>query len=108
MTVRVVAIDGPPLRQEQHRRGGARRLGFLHVDSGALYRGLTRVALDLGPPFDPEPILASAEARGLAFRIVDGALSTWLDDQAAEPRIRAEDVTAAVSEVSAIPRSATG
>jgi len=104
MTVRVVAIDGPAASGKSSTAAAvARRLGVLHVDSGALYRGLTRVALDLGPPFDAVRILASAEARGLGFRIGHGTLSTWLDGLAAEPRIRAEDVTAAVSEVSAIP-----
>ena len=104
MTVRVVAIDGPAASGKSSTAAAvARRLGFLHVDSGALYRGLTQVALDLGRPFDAGSILASAERRGLAYRVADGAVTAWLDDQPAEPRIRAEEVTAAVSEVSAIP-----
>jgi cytidylate kinase len=104
MTVRVVAIDGPAASGKSSTAAAvARRLGFLHVDSGALYRALTRVALDLGRPFDAASILASAERRDLAYRIADGGVTAWLDDQPAEPRIRAEEVTAAVSEVSAIP-----
>lgn len=104
MTVRVVAIDGPAASGKSSTAAAvARRLGFLHVDSGALYRGLTRVALDLGRPFDPETLLASAERRGLGYRVAEGVVTIWLDDQPAEPRIRAEGVTAAVSEVSAIP-----
>ncbi len=104
MTVRVVAIDGPAASGKSSTAAAvARRLGFLHLDSGALYRGLTRVALDLGRPFDAEGLLASAERRGLGYRVGEGVVTTWLDDQPAESRIRGEEVTAAVSEVSAIP-----
>lgn len=104
MTVRVVAIDGPAASGKSSTAAAvARRLGFLHVDSGALYRGVTRVALDLGRPLDAGRILASAERRALAYRVAEGAVTAWLDDRPAEPWIRAEEVTAAVSEVSAIP-----
>lgn len=104
MSLRVVAIDGPAASGKSSTAAAvAKRLGFLHVDSGALYRGLTRVALDTGRPFGPDRILAQAERRGLAYRAGEGGLTIWLDDQPAESRIRAEDVTAAVSEVSAIP-----
>jgi cytidylate kinase len=42
----VVAIDGPAASGKSSTANEvARRLGFLHVDSGALYRALTLVAL---------------------------------------------------------------
>ena len=104
MTVRVVAIDGPAASGKSSTAAAvARRLGFLHVDSGALYRGLTRVAMDRGAPFAPAAILEEAGRRGLGYQIEGGAATTWLDGAPAESRIRGEDVTTAVSEVSAMP-----
>jgi cytidylate kinase len=104
MTLRVVAIDGPAASGKSSTAAAvARRLGFLHVDSGALYRGLTRVALDLGAPFEAARIIAHAEERGLEYRLASGGQAVWLDGREAESRIRSEDITAAVSEVSALP-----
>lgn len=80
----------------------ARALGAIHVDSGALYRALTVVALDLDDR-SPAAILRSAVARGLALRPGGGDLVPFLDGRDAEPRIRGPEVTALVSEVSAMP-----
>lgn len=100
---RVVAIDGPAASGKSSTAAAvADRLGFVHVDSGALYRGLTRVALDLGRPFAAGPILRASEERGLGLRVTGGGTVVVLDGASAEPRIRSEDVTGAVSEVSAI------
>jgi len=75
-------------------------IGALHLDSGALYRGLTAVALDLADR-SPATIIRAADQRGLQLREVAGELVPFLDGRDAEPRIRTPEVTAAVSEVSA-------
>ncbi len=47
MTVRVIAIDGPAASGKSSTAAlVARRLGWAHLDSGALYRALTLAALD--------------------------------------------------------------
>ncbi|HEV8358530.1 MAG TPA: (d)CMP kinase [Gemmatimonadales bacterium] len=100
----VIAIDGPSASGKSTTAAAvARALGFLHLDSGALYRGLTAVALDL-PPGDrgAGTIVRSAEARGLVLREAGGALVPFLDGRDAEPRIRSPEVTALVSDVSAL------
>ena len=102
--IRVVAIDGPAASGKSSTAAAvARRLGLLHVDSGALYRGVTRVALDLGPAPSVKQILRSAEARGLALRPSDTGAELVLDGRSAEGRIRDAEVTARVSAVSALP-----
>jgi cytidylate kinase len=68
-----------------------------------MYRGLTRVAVDQGAPFVAAAIIEAASHRGLGYRVEGGAATPWLDGAPAESRIRGEDVTAAVSEISAIP-----
>lgn len=99
----IIAIDGPAASGKSTTAAAvARVLGMSHLDSGALYRGLTAVALDL-PDRAPEAIVRSAEARGLGFREAGGELVPFLDGQDAGPRIRTAPVTALVSEVSAMP-----
>jgi len=102
--IRVVAIDGPAASGKSSTASRvATAFNFLHLDSGALYRGVTRVALELPPPEDPIAVLRSAEARGLAFEVHQGRIRLSLDGGDAEPLIRSPEVTAAVSRVSALP-----
>src|SRR5581483_9153557 len=73
----VIAIDGPAASgKSTTARAVAEALGFAHLDSGALYRGVTLVALreaalrghpDANPldVVDPETILRTAEDWGL-------------------------------------------
>lgn len=98
----VIAIDGPSASGKSSTAAAvARAIGAVHLDSGALYRGLTAVALDL-PDRSPASIAKAAEERGLELRQVAGELVPFLDGRDAEPRIRTPEVTAMVSEVSAL------
>lgn len=105
--MRVVAIDGPAASgKSSTARAVARALGFHHLDSGALYRALTRVALDAG--LDPDhldvaALLARADRRGLGLRPEGDDFVPILDGAPAEHLIRTPEVTAAVSAVSAVP-----
>jgi cytidylate kinase len=100
----VIAIDGPAASGKTSTAAEvARRLGALHLDSGALYRGLTRVALDLGGR-DPEAIIETAERRHLELRIAGREIAPYLDGRPAERLIRSAQVTAVVSEIAAVGR----
>lgn len=114
MSGRVIALDGPAASgKSSTARAVAERLGFLHLDSGALYRGVTRVALDaaaelgeLGDPLlvvTPEAMLRAAEDRGLHLYPDGAGFAAYLDGEPAEARIRDAGVTAHVSAVSALP-----
>ncbi|HKV74554.1 MAG TPA: (d)CMP kinase [Gemmatimonadales bacterium] len=107
---RVIAIDGPSASGKSSTADAvARALGLIHLDSGALYRGLTRIALDFGETgaglstLDPRRLIAEAERRGLLLRDDQGSVHAWLDGRPAEDRIRTAEVTSGVSAVSAIP-----
>ncbi len=101
---RVIAVDGPAASGKSSTAAAvARRLGFLHVDSGALYRGATTVALDLGESASADDIITAAELRGLGFRVVGDAVVLYLDDSPLGERLRDADVTGGVSAVSALP-----
>lgn len=99
---RVIAIDGPAASGKSSTAAAvAQALGALHLDSGALYRGVTRVALD-EETADVERVLAAADRRGLSLRLVGAEIAPFLDDAPAEPLIRSPEVTARVSEIAAI------
>ncbi len=103
MTLRLVAIDGPSASGKSTTASAvARELGAVHVDSGALYRGLTTVALEV-PRREAGAILDAAESRGLSLRQVGDEIVPYLDGRSAEDRIRGAAVTRLVSEVSAMP-----
>jgi cytidylate kinase len=100
----VVAIDGPAASGKSSTAAAvAARLGWLLVDSGALYRAMTLVALDLGPDASAGEIIRAAERRDLRLRADADRVWVLLEGADAEPRIRSPEVTANVSAVSAMP-----
>lgn len=115
MASRVIAIDGPSASgKSSTARSVAQSLGFAHLDSGALYRGVTLVGLrEAGKrglwPLDPaggvEPgvILRAAEDRGLKLLPDDAGFATYLEGEPVGDEIRSPEVTAHVSAVSALP-----
>ena len=111
----VIAIDGPSASgKSSTARAVAEALGFSHLDSGALYRGVTLVALreavrrgrgqdDPLAVLDPEAILRAAEDRGLMLQPDGTGFTAYLDGEPVDAEIRGERVTATVSAVSAVP-----
>ena len=83
----------------------AERLGFAHLDSGALYRGVTLVAIRhaVPGPLDPARVLREAETRGLQLQFDGRSYAVYLGGASADEAIRSPEVTARVSAVSAVP-----
>lgn len=102
----IVAIDGPAASgKSTTARAVAEALGFTHLDSGALYRALTLVALErLGPAeaWTPEAIVA--EARRLPVTVVPrgGGVDVTIGGRAVGDAIRSDAVTREVSRVAAM------
>jgi len=104
----IVAIDGPAgSGKSTTARAVAGALGYVHLDSGALYRTATLCALEgLGRPAEAwtgAEVVKAARAGELTVRIVEGALDVRLGTHPAEPAIRSDAVTAEVSRVAAMP-----
>ena len=108
----VIAIDGPSASgKSSTARAVAEALGFAHLDSGALYRGVTLVALreaarrgtrdPLG--LDPDAILRAAEDRGLMLHPDGPGFAAYLDGEPVDDALRDAEVTRHVSAVSAVP-----
>ncbi len=85
----------------------ASTFGFLYLDSGAMYRGVTLFAMENGMIRDgaiDEPALeAVIGGLDLHFRRDGGATTLWLGDRCIESEIRTLAVSGYVSPVSAIP-----
>ena len=111
----VVAIDGPAASgKSSTARAVAEALGFAHLDSGSLYRGVTlvgiREAARRGRSSDDpleivgaEAILRAAEDRGLMLQPDGAGFAAYLEGDPVDAEIRGAEVTARVSAVSAVP-----
>ena len=110
----VVAIDGPAASgKSSTARAVAEALGFAHLDSGSLYRGVTlvgiREAARRGRSGDDpleivgaEAILRAAEDRGLMLQPDGAGFAAYLEGEPVDAEIRGAEVTALVSAVSAV------
>ncbi len=102
----IVAIDGPAASGKSTTAPAvARELGFCHVDSGAVYRTLTLLALErLGSPaaWDAAAIVAQGRERGVAAVPRGVALEITVGGTPVGEAIRSEAVTCEVSRVAAM------
>ncbi len=102
---RVVAIDGPAASGKSSvARELARRLGFIYVNSGAIYRAITWYMLHEGINTENNKRVAQAVASStISCRIQDGECRILLDDVDPTDHLREDDVNERVSYVSRFP-----
>ena len=97
----IVAIDGPAAAGKGTlARALARRLGWTYLDTGAMYRAIAVAVLDDGT--DPDDATGVARIARSARVTIDGDFVD-LDGVDVSARIRAPEVTRAVSAVAAHP-----
>jgi cytidylate kinase len=97
----IVAIDGPAASGKSSTASWvASRLGYRHVDSGALYRAVTLLAVREGGEASgwTEPQVRALAAR-VQLRAVAGGFEPTIDGSPATEEIRGTDVTRHVSRV---------
>jgi CMP/dCMP kinase len=102
----IVAIDGPAgSGKSTTAREVARRLDFLHVDSGAFYRALTAALLAEGLPETGWDQMGQLELERLEVNGErhDGAVRMTIGGQPVHDELRSDDVNAHVSHVARIP-----
>jgi cytidylate kinase len=100
----VVAIDGPAgSGKSSTARAVASRLGFAHLDSGALYRAFTLAALDAELPLDGPRIAALAPERPIRLVLGPNGFFPEVAGADVSDAVRRQDVTGRVSAVSALP-----
>ena len=100
----VIAIDGPAASGKSTvSRDLARALGFVHVNSGAMYRAVTRAVLDAGiDPSDAGAVDACLRRLRIECGLRDGEGTVEVGGVVADG-LSAADVNAAVSAVARIP-----
>ncbi len=98
----VVAIDGPVgSGKSTVARRAAEQLGYLYLDTGAMYRAVGLLATEAGVPLDDETaVLGVAEAVELRF---DAAGRLHVDGRDVGDAIRTLEMGTAASRVSALP-----
>ena len=101
----VIAIDGPSgSGKSTVARGVAQVLGLRYLDTGAMYRALTWLALQRHIPLDDVEALTDLAATAVIDLATDpSAPQVRINGTDVTGPIRETDVTAAVSAVSAVP-----
>jgi len=101
---KVIAIDGPSGsgKSSTSKRVGS-ALGFLHVDSGALYRIMTWQCLVQGVNTDnPEAVAEFAGRVQIECRPENGAIAYYVDGELPGDRIRTPEINAHASQVATV------
>ena len=101
---KVIAIDGPSGagKSSVSRNVGA-RLGFLHVDSGALYRIMTWQCLENGvDTADPDAVAAFAETVKVECVPEEGRIKYLVKGEEPGNRIRTPEINAHASPVATV------
>ena len=102
----VIAIDGPAgAGKSTVARHVADQLGYRFLDTGALYRGVTLLALRAGfDPGDEDALAGLAESFDPALRVTEQGVRLTLAGEDVSEEIRGPAVSNAVSTVAALPR----
>jgi len=101
----IIAIDGPAgVGKSTVAKLLAARLGYLYLDTGALYRAVAWNTLRHGiDPADRERVVASLPTLSIQMLFHNGAMRVLVNDADVTGELRTPEVTAAASVVSAIP-----
>jgi len=102
----VIAIDGPAGAGKSTLASRiARKLGYLNIETGAMYRALALKAIDNDIAFEDEAALVRlTEDSHISLEPRLDGNRVLLDSQNVSDRIREQDVTEAASKVSVHPR----
>ncbi|HNZ65655.1 MAG TPA: (d)CMP kinase [Smithella sp.] len=99
----VITIDGPAgAGKSTISKILAQRLGYLYLDTGALYRGLAYKAVKCKMPVDEISALSDlCSTTKVELKNIDGRMKVFVDDEDVEDKIRTEEVGLAASTISA-------
>ncbi len=100
-----IAIDGPAgAGKSTIARKAAAELGFIYVDTGALYRAVAYCCIskgaDVSVPENVEKLLPGITPE---LRFIEGVQHVFVNGEDVSDRIRTPEVSMAASKVSAIP-----
>ena len=100
-----VAIDGPAgAGKSTVAKAAAKELGFIYVDTGALYRTIALSAVRNGVIDDNEKIIAMLDGIKVELGYEDGVQKVFLNGEDVSSLIRTPEISMGASNVSAIPK----
>lgn len=102
---RIIAIDGPVgSGKTTVARRVADLLGYMHIDSGAMYRALGLKALRTGVPLEDDARLEQlADETHIEMHRNGGSLQVLVDTEDVTGHIRTPEVSQAASKVALVP-----
>ena len=102
MTTYNIAIDGPAgAGKSTIAKKAAAKLGFIYVDTGAMYRAMALYCLREGiDRNDESAVEAACERMTVSLRYQGGAQQVWLNGEDVSGLIRTEEVGAMTSAIS--------
>jgi cytidylate kinase len=102
----IIAIDGPAGAGKSTIAARlARKLGYVNLESGAMYRALALEAIEKDTSFDDEAALVKlADASRIQLEPTISGNRTLLDGKDVSARIRERDVTEGASRISIHPK----
>ena len=99
-----VAIDGPSgAGKSSLAKAVARRLGYIYVDTGAMYRSIALYFLRLDTDLTQENVISELSNITLSIEYVDGNQRVILNGEDVSDFIRTSEVSMAASKISSIP-----
>ncbi len=100
-----VAIDGPAgAGKSTIAKAAAKELGFIYVDTGALYRAVAYNAVKNGVIDDEQGIISMLDDTKVELKYVEGVQSVYLNGEDVSGFIRTPEISMGASKVSAIPQ----
>ena len=100
-----VAIDGPAgAGKSTIAKAAAKELGFIYVDTGALYRAVAYNAVKNGVIDDEQGIISMIDDTKIELKYVEGVQSVYLNGKDVSGFIRTPEISMGASKVSAIPQ----
>lgn len=99
-----IAIDGPGgAGKSTVARAVAKQLGFIYVDTGAIYRAIGLKFVRTGKSFTNENIISVLPGTELSLTHIDGEQHIIIDGEDVSSLIRTQEKSSAASKVSAVP-----
>lgn len=100
-----VAIDGPAgAGKSTISKGAAKELGFIYVDTGALYRTIALCAVRKGIIDNSEEVVKMLDEIEVRLGFENGVQCVYLNGEEVSPYIRTPEISMGASKVSAIPK----
>ncbi len=100
-----VAIDGPAgAGKSTIAKAAAKELGFIYVDTGALYRAVAYNAVKTGAIDDEQKIINMLDSTKVELKYVNGVQAVYLNGEDVSAFIRTPEISMSASKVSAIPQ----